>query len=269
MEHRELPSFGAASWTEREVAGAKPKGMYHDAPSATVCRALHLNCMKRLGCDASRRERQRGAMLDSVCQDLGYPPTVQRFAWFYYSKIRRAEHVQNSHKLLAATLYAAAREIHTCMSLRSIIDSFDRQGIPVTVRDAARAYSRFRRYLPHANVPPERYLFKIMADLAPSRRVKNALAKAGRDVDEVFVSVVQRAKHTIHSCKALAGVASIKAAAAIYLAFKQCGVPIAAVAVAELVDATEGNLRNVAAALARSKTCKAVMHARPLWPRGN
>lgn len=252
MEHRELPSFGAAGWMDREVASAKPKGMYRDMPRATVGRALHLSCIKNLGCEASRRDRQRSAILDAICQDLGYPPTVQRFAWFYYSKIRRAEHVQNSHKLMAATLYAASREIYTCMSLRTIINAFNRQGLPVTVRDVTRVYSRFKRYLPHANVPPERYLFKIIADLVLSRRVKDALVKAGRDMDEVFVSVVQRAKHTIHTCKALAGRAPIKAAAAIYLAFKQCKVPIAAGAVAELVDATEGNLRNVSASMAKS-----------------
>lgn len=253
-------SKGAVKY-DAQFPALKPRAMYYDIPNPSIRTALHLH-LKNIGCESNRRDRDRCIELDTVCQGLGYPPTVQRFAWFYYMKVRRSEHVQNSHGLLAASLHAAAREILACVSLWDIITAFNSHSFPVTTRDVSRAHAKFKKYLPQTNILPERYLFKVMADLSDSPRIKRSLADAGLDMDEAFVNIVRKSKAILHANRSLAGQASIKCAAAVFLAFKQCKVKIGAPTFASAINACEGNLRNVAAAFAGSNTRKGVKRCR-------
>jgi hypothetical protein len=92
---------------------------------------------------------------------------------------------------------------------------------------------------------------KTLAELTTNLRIKRSLAKARLDIDEAFVEVVRRSRAILKASKSLAGRASIKCAAAICLAFRQCKVVVGAKPFADVVGASEGNLRNVMAAMAK------------------
>jgi len=227
----------------------KPKALYSNGNGLRSALKLKI---KNVGTDAKRKDRNYCVILDTVSQALGFSDeshAVQRFAWFYYTKIRHAEHLKHSQFLLAAAVYAAAREIHSCLSFRKVIDAFEQRGFHVTVRGTLRIYARYRKYLPNANIPPERYLFKIMADLCQIPAVQQVIADAGLDMDEVFVVVVRRSIRLLKEHPSLPGRAPIRCAAAIYLAFKLRGVHVGAPLLASIVEAKENRVRHVATLL--------------------